>query len=90
MIHAVITIIIAFLVLVFDGNYAFCFFPVFFYMGREHAQAEYRYIESHKIHRADCPLFFGLYPSAWTAKGLLDFLLPLAGAVLLVLLGGLK
>ena len=54
------------------------FWPSAFYLGREVAQAEYRYIEAHGGKRADCPWWCGLVPSAWTLKGLLDFLLPLA------------
>ena len=49
-----------------------------FYAGREHAQAEHRYIEAHGGKRSGCPWWCGLCPSAWTAKGLLDWLLPLA------------
>lgn len=59
-----------------------CFFwtPAW-YCGREAAQAEYRYIEAHGGKRAACPWWCGLCPSAWTAKGLLDWLLPLAASL---------
>lgn len=48
-----------------------------FYLGREIAQAEYRYIEAHGGKRDDCPIYCGLIPSAWTVKGMLDWILPL-------------
>ena len=57
------------------------FWPAAFYLGREVAQAEYRYIESHGRKRAPCPWWCGFKPGAWTAKGLLDWLLPLAAAL---------
>ncbi len=52
-----------------------------FYMGREHAQAEERYMRARNINRASAPWWCGLCPSAWTAKGLLDWLLPLATSI---------
>lgn len=54
-----------------------CFCIGFFYMGREHAQAEYRYIEAHGGCRAKCPPWCGFLPSAWTSKSILDWLAPL-------------
>lgn len=56
----------------------FCLCIGFFYLGREHAQAEYRYIEAHGGSRDKCPMWCGFLPEAWTDKGLLDFLFPLA------------
>lgn len=56
------------------------FAPAFF-AGRELTQAEYRYIAAHGGKRADCPWWCGFYPSAWTVKGMLDWLLPLAVGV---------
>lgn len=53
------------------------FLPVGFFLGREIAQAEYRYIQAHGGKRYNCPWYCGLIPSAWTIKGLLDWILPL-------------
>jgi hypothetical protein len=52
--------------------------PVFFYVGREIAQAEYRAIEHFygKI-RGNAPWYCGFELRAWNLKSLLDFLLPL-------------
>ena len=55
----------------------FCILPAAFYLGRELAQAEYRYMEAHGINRSAMPFFVWFYPSAWTLKGLLDWVLPL-------------
>lgn len=55
-----------------------------FFMGREHAQAEYRVIVAYYGgKRANMPWYGGFEPKAWTSKGLLDWLLP-AGATLVV------
>jgi len=55
-----------------------------FFMGREHAQAEYRVIEAYYGgKRANMPWYGGFEPKAWTSKGLLDWLLP-AGATIVV------
>jgi hypothetical protein len=55
-----------------------------FFMGREHAQAEYRVIAAYYGgKRANMPWYGGFEPKAWTSKGLLDWLLP-AGATLVV------
>ena len=71
---------------VFPEHVDMCACIAFFYMGREHAQAEYRYIQEHGGHRADCPWWCGFVPSAWTAKSLLDFLFPLAIALSVMLI----
>lgn len=63
-----------------------CWCIAFFYVGREFAQAEYRYIESHGGKRDKCPAWCGFLPEAWTDKGLLDFLFPMAISGIFVLL----
>jgi len=50
---------------------------IFYFVGREYAQAEYRNIEQNYHGRRNLmPYFGGLEPRAWTLKGLLDFILP--------------
>jgi hypothetical protein len=53
------------------------------FIGREIAQAEYRYIEAHGGKRYSCPWYCGFLPESWTFKSILDWLLPVcvAGAV---------
>jgi hypothetical protein len=50
-----------------------------FFIGREIAQAEYRNIEHfYGGKRANMPWYGGFQKQAWTAKGLLDWILPMA------------
>ena len=77
MIHAVITLVFCVIILSFKLPVGLVLIPVAFYIGREHAQAEYRYIEAHGRKRANCPWWCGFMPEAWTMKGVMDFLLPI-------------
>ncbi|MGN0008177.1 MAG: hypothetical protein ACI33N_00750 [Desulfovibrionaceae bacterium] len=53
-----------------------------FYAGREHAQAEYRYIDAYGGgRRENLPWWGGLDPRVWNVKSLADFLLPCLVAV---------
>lgn len=53
-----------------------------FYAGREHAQAEYRWIAAYGHgHRKNMPWWGGLAPRAWNAKSVADVLLPCLVAV---------
>ena len=76
MIHAAITLVFCVIILSFKLPVGLVLIPVAFYIGREHAQAEYRYIEAHGRKRANCPWWCGFMPEAWTMKGVMDFLLP--------------
>lgn len=76
MIHALIALAFCVPCLLLGIPWPLYFWPSAFYAGREVAQAEYRYIQSHGGHRADCPWWCGFIPSAWMGKSLLDFLLP--------------
>lgn len=73
-IHCIITFILCFIGLEY--------FTVIFYLGREIAQSEYRYIEANGGKRYKCPWYCGLIPSTWTLKGLLDWVLPLIIAII--------
>ena len=53
-----------------------------FYAGREHAQAEYRWIAAYGHgHRKNMPWGGGLAPRAWNVKSVADVLLPCLVAV---------
>ena len=54
------------------------FFPAWFYIGRELAQAEERYIDAHGGHRKGCPWNCGFFAESWNKKSFLDWILPLA------------
>lgn len=87
MIHGLITLVacaLALLVKLLIPNFPshlvifmICFFA-FFYIGREHSQAEYRYIEQYcNRKRANMPWYAAFTKKAWTVKALFDFLIPL-------------
>lgn len=93
MIHACITFAVSLVFILIKFPLAIVFIIPAFYFGREHAQAEYRYIEAHGRKRANCPWWCGFMPEAWTLKGLLDWILPLGvalGAIVLSFLLGLN
>jgi hypothetical protein len=49
-----------------------------FYLGREHAQAEYRVIQTYYGgKRANMPWYGGFEPRGWDLKSILDFGLPI-------------
>ena len=89
MIHALITTIWCILCILLNLPLAMLFIPSTFYLGREVAQAEYKYIEAHGRKRANCPWWCGFMPEAWTLKGLLDWILPLGVALGAVVLSSL-
>ena len=53
------------------------FFPAWFFIGRELAQAEERYIDAHGGHRKNCPWNCGFFAESWNLKSVLDWILPL-------------
>jgi hypothetical protein len=61
---------------------------LFFYLGREIAQAEYRGIEgSHTKLRKDFPLLGGLFPKYWTRKAFLaDLVIPSSLTILIAII----
>ena len=81
MIHAGITLVFCIALLVSGfSNYLVCI-PIFFYIGREYTQAEYRYIEAHGKKRSECPWWCGLAKESWTVKGVMDWFLPAIVAI---------
>ena len=80
-----ILISIAFCLLLGLINPFLCMIPGFFYLGREIAQAEHRYISSHEGNRADFPWYVGFYKEAWTKKGMLDWINPMIVSVVFLL-----
>lgn len=53
-----------------------------FYMGREHAQAEYRTIyTNYGRKRANAPWWCGFEPRAWDWKSLFDWIVPVVVAI---------
>lgn len=87
MIHALITTAIAAMAWPFGWHQEGAFLVASFYIGREHAQAEYRAIKSfYGGKRANAPWWCGFGRRAWDAKSLLDWVGPLMVAVILIAL----
>ena len=76
--HAVVALAIQMIVGFATGNWwAGAAFGVGLYMGREHAQAEYRWIERFGAgRRANMPWYGGFDVKVWTKKSVLDFMAP--------------
>ena len=77
MIHAFLSAIFCSLVGLFGIPAFVCLLPAAWYMGREVAQAEYRYIEEYCGGKRDRMPWYAVFTSdARTVKGVLDWLLP--------------
>lgn len=66
------------------GDTSYLGLPLFgaiFFLGREVAQAEYRYIEKYGGKRDAVPWWCAIYPEAWTVKAVLDWVGPLVVAL---------
>ena len=46
-----------------------------FLAGREHAQAEYRYMDRNSTNRAGSPWYMGFLPESWNRDGLINDLI---------------
>lgn len=78
MIHALIALGFQAAIGIATGNWWIGGAFALFYMGREHAQAEYRWIEHYGAgRRANMPWWGGFDPKVWNLKSLTDWLLPL-------------
>ena len=63
-----------------------CFGSAFF-LGREHAQAEYRVIQKfYEGKRANMPWNGGFEIRAWDLKSILDFVLPIAATAIVLII----
>ena len=79
MIHALISVVTCLVMALLGLPAVLCLTPAAFYMGREFTQAEYRYIAAYcNGKRENMPWNAGILPAAWTVKGMLDWVLPLA------------
>lgn len=85
MIHALITLALAALTWPFGLHAEASSMAAAFYCGREHAQAEYRTIKSfYGGKRDNAPWWCGFERRAWNAKSLVDWMGPVAVAVLVM------
>lgn len=68
-------------------------FAIGFFVGREHAQAEERYIKANGGVRADTklpPEFGALQPKLWSVDSVLDFVAPAVCAVLIAIAASMQ
>ncbi len=78
MIHGFITIIFCAIIFILKLPFILFFLPPAFYLGREIAQAEYRYIEYYcNNKRSKMPWYAIFLSKSWTIKGILDWVIPL-------------
>lgn len=78
MLHALITLLTGGCLYLFNLHHEGLLAAALFYVGREHAQAEYRSITTYyDNHRLNAPWWCGFEPRAWNKKSILDWLLPL-------------
>ena len=84
MIHALISLVIG-LLGAFLGHIEPAVYMAGFYLGREIAQAEYRYIEAYCDRKRENMSWWAVVsPKAWTLKGMLDWLLPTLVAAIII------
>jgi hypothetical protein len=58
-----------------------------FYLGREHAQAEYRVIQTYYGgKRANMPWYGGFERRGWDVKSILDFVLPIVTTTIVLII----
>lgn len=81
MIHGLVTLAWCVLCAVLRLPWPFFFWPVALYLGREHAQAEERWMRARDLNREKSPWWMGYAPSAWTLKSLSDVICPLVAAL---------
>ena len=89
MFHMLITLLIGVGLYPLNLHQEGLFAAALFFLGREHAQAEYRAITTYyDNHRTSSPWWCGFEPRAWSRKSVLDWLLPLFLAVVTSMLIG--
>ncbi|MGP7732919.1 hypothetical protein [Oceanimonas smirnovii] len=82
--HSIITLAAVLAAFLFNLQLEAALAMAAFWAGREHAQAEHRWLTVHKANRSRMPWFAGFLPESWSRDGLVnDLLLPV-----LVGLGG--
>lgn len=82
MLHGVIAFLFMAAGLVFGYHQEVATSVAAFYVGREHAQAEYRIIyTNYGGKRANAPWWCGFEPSSWDLKSITDFSVPLLIAI---------
>lgn len=75
--HALITVVAVLAASLFGWQWQAALAMSMFWFGREHAQAESRWLTAHKANRSRMPWHAGFLPESWNRDGLVnDLLLP--------------
>ncbi|WP_019933844.1 hypothetical protein [Oceanimonas smirnovii] len=86
--HSIITLAALLAAFLFSWQWEVALAMAAFWLGREHAQAEYRWLAAHNANRARMPWYAGFLPASWSRDSLIrDLLLPTAAALALCLAG---
>lgn len=85
--HSAYALLLMAIIGLLTGNWlAGAMLGVGFFLGREHAQAEYRVIEKfYDGRRIKMPWYGGFERRAWDVKSILDFVLPIVATSVAVL-----
>ena len=86
MVHGLVTLVWCIACIALGLPWPVLFWPPAFYVGREEAQAEARWVSAHGGKRENCSVFCGFFPGAWDLKSLLDWVLPFTASLTAVLL----
>lgn len=88
--HSLITIVIMVISLLLGVELYVGLLLIGFWTGREHSQAEYRYMKLKGINRNELGEFDGLRRDAWNVDSLVnDLLLPTMIAIFIIIIGGM-
>lgn len=81
--HTIITLAAVLAAFLFGAQWEVALAMAGFWAGREHAQAEYRWLTAHKANRSRMPWVAGFLPESWSRDALVNDLLLPAGVGLL-------
>ena len=83
--HIVITIVLVAIVIPFGFEVYALLMLSWFWFGREHSQAEYRYMKLKGINRSKLGFFDGFRKEAWSKDSLInDLILPIIVGLLMI------
>ena len=82
--HTLITLAVVLAASLFGAQWPAALAMAAFWAGREHAQAEYRWMARYYTNRAGMPWYAGWLPESWTRDSLVNDLLLPAGVGLLI------
>lgn len=88
MIHAVVALVLQVIIGLATNNWwAGAALGIGIYMGREHAQAEYRWIETYGLGvRANMPWHGGFQGRVWTVKSALDIIIVVLSTTIMAIM----